>query len=256
MIKISIVTISFNQAKFLRACIDSVLDQRYGKLQYIVVDPGSTDGSRELIDQYGDRLERVYEPDRGPADGLNNGFRHATGEVFFFLNADDALLPGALSYAASVFEAHPEIDVLCGSGFKIDGDGKILREIRASPVSRLRLVYGAANLFQQGVFFRASSFHAVRGFNIDNRTCWDGELLLDMAVHGSRFRASRRHLGLFRIHETSISGTNRLIDAFRQDGARMFRKVMQRERRPHDVIPSCLFWAEKHLTTRLPTRWR
>ncbi|SDP78472.1 Glycosyltransferase involved in cell wall bisynthesis [Ralstonia sp. 25mfcol4.1] len=256
MIKISVVTISFNQAKYLPACIDSVLDQHYGNLQYIVVDPGSTDGSRDIIDGYGDRIQRVYERDRGPADGLNNGFRQATGDVFFFLNADDALLPGSLAYAAAVFEAHPDIDVLCGSGFKIDGDGKLLREIRASTMSRLRLVYGAANLFQQGVFFRAGCYHAVQGFNIENSTCWDGELLLDMAVRGARFRASRRHVGLFRIHDTSISGTNRLLEQFYRDGARMFRKVMNRERRPYDVIPAYLLRAEKHLTTRLPTRWR
>jgi len=256
VIKISIVTISFNQAQYLRTCIDSVLGQNYSNLQYIVVDPGSTDGSRDIIDSYGDRLQRVYERDRGPADGLNNGFRQATGEIFYFLNADDALLPGALDYAASIFEAQPDIDVLCGSGYKIDGDGKLLREIRASTMSRLRIVYGAANLFQQGVFFRAPTFHAVQGFNIENSSSWDGELLLDMAVRGARFRVSRRHLGLFRIHPTSITGSNRLIEQFYRDGARMFRKVMNRERRPYDVIPHCVLWAEKHLVTRLPTRWR
>lgn len=256
MIKISVVTISFNQAQFLRACIDSVLGQRYENLQYIVVDPGSTDGSRDIIDSYGDRLQRLYEPDSGPADGLNNGFRHATGEVYYFLNADDVLIPGALEYAASMFEAHPDMDVLCGSGYKVDANGKVLQEIRSSPISRVRIAYGAANIFQQGIFFRAGIFQAVNGFNAENRSCWDGELVLDMAMHGARFRTSRRHVGLFRIYAESITGSNRLFDILVKDGARMFHKVMRRTRRPYDAIPACLLWAEKHLMTRLPSRWR
>jgi len=256
VIKISIVTISFNQAAYLPACIESVLAQGYENLDYIVVDPGSTDGSRNIIDSYGDRLQRVYQRDRGPADGLNNGFRRANGDVYFFLNADDVLLPGALAYAASVLETHPDIDVLCGSGFKVDGDGKILREVRSSIFSPLRLVYGAVTLFQQGVFIRAQAFHAVNGFNIENHTCWDGELMLDMALQGARFRTSRRHVGLFRIYATSITGSGRLIEATRRDGARMFRKALLRDWRPYDFFPACLFRLEKHLTTRLPTRWR
>ena len=72
--KISVVTISFNQAKFLRECIDSVLNQDYHEIEYIVVDPGSTDGSKKIIDSYGDKIIKYYEKDYGPADGLNKGF--------------------------------------------------------------------------------------------------------------------------------------------------------------------------------------
>ncbi|PMX34065.1 hypothetical protein C1Y26_29800 [Pseudomonas sp. MPR-R2A7] len=68
--KISIVTISFNQADYLKKCIDSVLSQHFNDLEYIVVDPGSTDGSREIIESYGDRLIKVFEKDTGAADGL------------------------------------------------------------------------------------------------------------------------------------------------------------------------------------------
>lgn len=256
MLKISVVTISYNQGDYLKRCLDSVLSQDYPALQYIVVDPGSSDSSRALIDACGDRVERIYEPDRGPADGLNRGFAQATGDIYHFLNADDALLPGSLAYAASVFQANPRIDVLCGSGMKVDGDGRALREIRASPLSLLRLAYGAVNFFQQGMFFRAGSFRQVNGFNVDNRTCWDGELILDMALQGARFRSTRRQLALFRIHDASISGTGRLVETYRQDGERLFRKAMHRERRLYDCIPAGMFLLEKHLLTRLPSRWR
>ena len=95
--KISIVTISFNQAKYLQQCIDSILGQTHCDLEYIVVDPGSTDGSRALIESYGNKIIKVFAPDKGPADGLNQGFKHATGQIYGFINSDDYLLPGALT---------------------------------------------------------------------------------------------------------------------------------------------------------------
>ena len=99
--KISIVTISFNQEKYLRQCIDSVLSQTGCEVEYIVVDPGSTDRSREIIESYGDKIIRVFESDDGPADGLARGFGRATGRVYGWINSDDYLLPGALAGALS-----------------------------------------------------------------------------------------------------------------------------------------------------------
>ena len=123
-VKISIVTLSFNQRAFLQEAMDSVLSQGYPDLEYIVVDPGSSDGSRELIRSYGDRITHtIFEPDRGAADGLNKGFARATGDVFGFLNADDILFPGSLKHVAQFFESHPDCDMAMGDGYKIDGRG-------------------------------------------------------------------------------------------------------------------------------------
>ena len=99
--KFSIVTISFNQAPYLETAIRSVLDQNYPDLEYIIVDPGSTDGSRDIIERFRSRFAKIiFEPDQGPGDGLNKGFAHATGDILGYLNSDDALLPGALNGAA------------------------------------------------------------------------------------------------------------------------------------------------------------
>ncbi len=77
--KVSVVTISYNQAEFLEQCIRSVIEQDYDDIEYIVVDPGSTDGSRDIIEKYHDYIDHIiFEPDCGPADGLNKGFAHAT----------------------------------------------------------------------------------------------------------------------------------------------------------------------------------
>src|ERR1039458_5622209 len=105
--RISIVTLSYNQRVFLREAIDSILQQDYPDLEYIVVDPGSTDGSRELLRSYGERISHViFELDQGAADGLNKGFGQASGEIFGFLNADDFLLPGSLHRVAEFFQSH------------------------------------------------------------------------------------------------------------------------------------------------------
>ena len=88
--KISVVTISYNQACYLEQTIISVLNQDYENVEYIVVDPGSTDGSRDIIEKYRNRIQHIiYERDVGPADGLNKGFAVATGDVFYFINSDD-----------------------------------------------------------------------------------------------------------------------------------------------------------------------
>ena len=114
--KISIVTISFNQARFLQDCIDSVARQE-GPFEHIIVDPGSTDGSRDVIAANHSHFSRcVLEPDKGPADGLNNGFRHATGEIYYYLNADDVLFAGAFAEARAYLRANPAIDVVSGNG--------------------------------------------------------------------------------------------------------------------------------------------
>ncbi len=119
---VSIVTISFNPAEFVERTILSVLAQDYPDIEYIVVDPGSTDGSREIIERYRPRISKIIlRPDHGAADGLNGGFAEATGEIFGFLNSDDMLLPGAVSSAVAFLEKHKEIDVVSGHSSNLVG---------------------------------------------------------------------------------------------------------------------------------------
>ena len=108
--KFSIVTVSFNQRQYLEEALASVLGQDYPAIEYIVVDPGSTDGSRELIESFRDRLaSMIFEPDQGAADGLNKGFQQASGDIFAFLNSDDVLLPGAMKSGKPGVRAEPEL---------------------------------------------------------------------------------------------------------------------------------------------------
>nr|WP_310522918.1 glycosyltransferase family 2 protein [Polymorphobacter sp.] len=230
---ISIVTLSFNQAKYLEAAITSILDQAYPNLDYIIVDPGSTDASRAIIDRYKTRATVLLDPDKGPADGLNNGFAAATGDILGYINADDLLLPGALETIARHFTAMPDVDSLHGNGILIDEHGATRRSIRTSPVNMADFGHGAMTFVQQAHFFRRRVFP---GFNIANRTCWDAELLVDMAVNGARFANVPESLGAFRLYGDTITGSGRLATQMALDLARIQAKALGRNPTPADKL--------------------
>lgn len=206
---ISIVTISYNQATYLEECLRSVIEQDCTGVQYVVVDPGSTDGSRDLLRQYRDRIGAVIEdPDDGPADGLNKGFALAQAPILGYLNADDRFVPGALRYVVDYFTAHPDVDVLCGAIRIIDAQGRVSRRKRTADRFDLAdYAAGICTIGQQATFFRRSAFEAAGRFNTANRIAWDGELLVDMALAGARFATVRKVLGDFRIYGDSITGS-------------------------------------------------
>lgn len=235
--KVSIVTISYNQAQFLEQAITSVIQQNHPDIEYIVVDAGSTDGSRDIIATYQHKIDKaVLEKDNGAADGLNKGFSFATGNIFGFLNSDDELLPDALARVMDFFHDHPEVDVVSGCGYFIDSKGVRIRRIIPSVMTPWLFVHASVSIFQQGTFFRATAFRKVQGFNIDNKTCWDGELLLDMAVAGMTFALIGDDLAHFRLHEAGITGSGRLEKAYKKDMQRLFIKAMGRERNRLDSL--------------------
>ena len=219
--KISVVTISFNQAGYIKDCIDSVISQLKPGDQYIVVDPGSTDGSRDIIDSY-DSIERVYESDSGPADGLNKGFSQARNEYLYFINSDDLLLEGALDEIRKVLKKNDEIDVFCFSGFLVNKNLGKIRPMRSFTFSTDRMLMCSTTVFQQGVVFKRKAFENVGGFNQNNRTCWDAELLYDMSVKNKLFMDIDLPVALFRYHDTSITGSATNFSENKANKDRMF----------------------------------
>ena len=227
--KFSVVTISYNQAVFLEQAIVSVLSQRGVELEYIVVDPGSTDGSRDIIERHRDRIAHVvYEKDDGPADGLNKGFALATGEVYCYLNSDDEFEPNAFQTVAAYFASHPETDVVCGHCWLIDERGRRLRRVWSDPYQRTLVAYGRAIQIQPSTYIRKGAFRRIDGFNVRNRISWDAELLLDLAICGARIEVIDEFLSLYRVHATSITGTGLHRDLQNEWSRVRFQKLMGR----------------------------
>jgi glycosyltransferase involved in cell wall biosynthesis len=232
--KFSIVTNAFNQGAFLRRAAQSVLRQEGVEIEYIIVDPGSTDGTAEVVKEFEGRAIIIRTPDGGPADGLNKAFAVASGDCFGYLNADDVYLPGALLAARQAFDDHRDAAAVYASGYVADAAGRISRTVRSTPLGLMRYTLGAALVLQQSTFYSRWAYEAAGGFNAANQTSWDLEILLDMLAQGLPVIQVDGYWSIFTIHPASITGSQRLAAASKANHQRLFQRIRGREMRPFD----------------------
>ena len=160
--KVSIITPSFNQARYLEPCIRSVLVQDYPNIEYIIVDGASKDESVEIIRKYADHLTWwVSEKDKGHADALNKGFSHATGEILAWLNSDDIYHPGAVSDAVAYLQQHPEVGMVYADANLIDDAGQVIGKFAAKQTSYKQMLRGSVHIPQATTFYRADLWRKV-----------------------------------------------------------------------------------------------
>jgi hypothetical protein len=217
--RISMITPSFQQAPMLDRCLRSVASQGDGLVQHIVIDGGSTDGSRDIIAAHAGALSFwCCEPDQGQSDALNKGLSHATGEVFGWLNSDDVLLPGALRKVAEVFAADPGLVLLEGARVVVQEDGQRSTDPQNSP-SDLRALFIEPKVNQQALFFRMEAVRAVGGFDAALNLVMDLELLWRVLfmTGGAGLRVIRDPLAEFRMHAQSKTSMHR--EGFRHEQA-------------------------------------
>jgi glycosyltransferase involved in cell wall biosynthesis len=199
--RISIVTPSYNQAKYLPETIESILRQDYPNLEYIIIDGGSTDGSVEVIRRYEAHLAYwVSEKDSGQSEAINKGFGRASGVLFNWINSDDVLFPGALQRIARAFLNHPDAAMVVGDHARGDAAGRV---IRASTVLARRAVPVWGWLSpggQQSTFIASRVFRQVGGVREDLHCIMDRELYHRILAAGGRFVRARGLIGLIREH--------------------------------------------------------
>lgn len=175
--KISLVTCSYQQARFLDAAMQSVFDQAYPNLEYIVMDGGSNDGSADIIARHANKLAYwVSEPDGGQTDALVKGFKRASGDICGWLCSDDLLLEGALESVANYFKSHPEVEAMYGDSIWIDADGRPIRIKREMGFDRFVFLHDHNYIPQPSMFWRRSLYEEVGGLDTNFNLAMDSDL--------------------------------------------------------------------------------
>jgi glycosyltransferase involved in cell wall biosynthesis len=214
-LKLSIITPSFNQGRFLEETILSVLKQGYEPLEYIIIDGGSTDESVSIIRRYEDKLAHwESEKDRGQVHAINKGIERATGDILAFINSDDVYLPGAFNAIMEHFAENPESKWVCGDTIMF-GEGHETRLIRAVvPQSAAHCLSWAYRAPQPGHFWRMDLVRS--GF----QECWnydfDHDLYVRLLLAGNKCEYIPLPMAGYRLHEVSktIAEGHRQLEEF------------------------------------------
>ena len=176
---VTIVTPSFNQGRFIRQTIESVLTQDYQNIEYIIMDGGSTDETSSIAREYAEKLAFISEKDRGQSHAINKGFHMARGEVVSWLNSDDIILPGAVTHAVKAFERDPTLGAVYGEGYLIDYDGVVTSRFPATePFNLWKLIYLSDYILQQTTYFRRSVLDDVGFLNEELHWGLDWDFLI------------------------------------------------------------------------------
>jgi glycosyltransferase involved in cell wall biosynthesis len=209
----SIITPSFNQGGFIADCIESVLAQKGVAVEHIVTDAGSTDETLAVLARY-PHLKWVSEPDGGMSDGINKGFRQASGDWVMWLNCDDYLLPGALEKVADHIRSHPEADIVHGDCIYVNEDKTPIRRKYDTPVDEWDFLFVGCCIPSTSTFYRREIISGGHLLDVGYRNCMDWEYYLRLMRLGFRFGYVPEALAGFRWHEESTTQKHwqRMID--------------------------------------------
>lgn len=201
--KISIITPSFSQGRFLEETILSVLNQNYSNLEYLIIDGGSTDESLDIIRRYEDRLAYwASEKDRGQVHAINKGLERITGDIAAFINSDDVYLPGTLAAVGQYFERRPACQWICGDTVMF-GEGHATELVQAVvPKSAAHCLSWAYKAPQPGHFWKRD---LIQEFGFDE--AWQYDFDHDMYVRALLAGHRCEHVPLpfagYRLHSVS-----------------------------------------------------
>lgn len=232
---VSIVTPSFNQARFLEATIESVFAQDYARIEYAIVDGGSADDSVDVIKKYAPKLAWwVSEKDSGQTDAINKGFARASGDIFAWLNSDDTYEPGAVSAAVKYLQEHPSVGMVYADCNYINAEGRVTGKFPAAQTDLVRLRRGYVHIPQQTMFFRAELWKQVGPLDPSFYFAMDYDLWTRIAAQAELKYLRGQTWANFRIHSSgkTVAADDRcwpeMLRVHYRDGGKFFAPIVGR----------------------------
>lgn len=230
---VSIITPSFNQADYLEETIKSVLEQDYPRIEYIIMDGGSTDGSVDIIKKHQDKIQFwVSEQDKGQTDAINKGFNRATGDILAWLNSDDTYNPKAVGEAVKFLMDNPDVAMVYADCNFIDERGSVIGKFASRQTDYQKLRRGYVHIPQQTMFFRAKYWKEVGPLDPSFYFAMDYDLWVRIAKRAPIRYLPGRTWANFRIHTSSKTNVNdergwkEMLRVHYRDGGSFFAPIV------------------------------
>lgn len=221
---ISIVTPTYNQGQYIEETIQSVLDQNYSNLEYIIIDGGSTDNTVDIIKKYEKHLKYwISEPDKGQANAINKGLQHCTGDVFNWLNSDDYLAPGALKEISNAFE-NPKIDAVAGQTIYFENN-EFQQPEQLANLSAKKLIRWdkGVSFIQPGLWMKKDWLEKCGGLDEQFHYAFDWDLVIRYLHLFPNVNYIQQPLVYFRLHEESKTVSS--LEKFHLEEYKILEKV-------------------------------
>lgn len=249
--RISIVTPVYNRVGMIEQTIQSVLNQQYPNLEYIIIDGGSTDGTVGVIQRYAEHLTYwVSEPDKGMYDAIQKGFQHATGDILAWVNSDDLYHQGALKIVGEIFAQLAEVEWIVGRPTIYNEAGLCVKVQKVNYWSHAKFQSGDYRWIQQeSCFWRKGLWERVGGLDLNYRLAADFDLWCRM-IKVTPLYSLTTILGGFRQHGNQLSFTQaqqyeqEVAQIVNREGyrstphSRLWRMVFNKRMHKHKVVYS------------------
>jgi glycosyltransferase involved in cell wall biosynthesis len=202
--RISIITPSFNQGKFIETNILSVMNQNYSNFEHIIIDGGSTNDTLGILKKY-KHIIWISEKDKGQSDAFNKGLKMASGDIIGWLNSDDVYLPNIFNFVADKLTENPEVDVIYGNCLYIDENGRTIRKYYSRYFSERRLLTCCyCYIPPMAAFFRKTIFNTMNmPLDLKYNYSMDHDLFLRISLSGFKLMYINSFLASFRKHSES-----------------------------------------------------
>lgn len=232
---VTVITPAYNRASYLDETILSVLNQDYPKLEYIVLDDGSTDNTLQVINKYHDMIRWTTHENMGETRTANKGFSMARGEIIGVVNSDDPLLPGAIRKIVEAMMSNNELLVVYPDWNMIDYEGKVIQNIKTYDyTSYSDMIRRHYCLPGPGAFFRREVIEKLKGRDPQFRYVADLDFWFRAGLLGS-FERIPETLATFRVHPDSATVSHQGT-VMAEEHVRLIEKIYSLHELPEEVL--------------------